>query len=63
MRKFLSIVAILGFLLIAVAPTQAAVEYSVTYMGNFTPLAINSLGEVVGVSSDANTGVFHGGAL
>ena len=56
MRKFLSIIGVFGLMLFVAASAQAAVEYSVAYMGNFTPLAINSLGEVVGVTSDANTG-------
>ena len=59
MSKFLSIVAIPGFLLIAVAPTQAAVEYTVTYLGNFSPHAINNLGEVVGFSQDPDTGYMN----
>ena len=56
MARSFAILGIVSLMLAAVAPADAAVEYSVAYMGNFSPNAINNNGEVVGVSYDANTG-------
>ncbi|MGA2061996.1 MAG: hypothetical protein ABSG67_16035 [Thermoguttaceae bacterium] len=51
MNKYLKFVSILCWLLLSATPTQAAVEYSVTYMGNFVPTGINNSGDVIGNSS------------
>ena len=59
MRKVLSIIGVFGLLLFVAASAQAAVEYSVTYMGNFTPTAINNKGDVAGWTISADTTVYH----
>jgi probable HAF family extracellular repeat protein len=52
MSGFLKFVGFLGVLFVLrAAPSRAAVEYSVTYLGEFSPVAINNLGDVVGSGS------------
>ena len=48
MSTLCKIAAIVSLLLVAATPAQAAVEYSVTYLGNFSPTGINNSGEVIG---------------
>ena len=48
MSRLCKIAAIVSLLLVAATPAQAAVEYSVTYLGNFSPTGINNSGEVIG---------------
>ena len=53
MRKVSSIVTILSFLLVPAAPTHAAVQFTVSDLGNFVPSGINASGDVIGWSSAA----------
>ena len=54
--KILKSLSILSFLLLAAVPAQSAVSYTVSELGDFTPLAINNLGEVVEVNLLSVTG-------
>ena len=49
MRTFLKSNGILSLLLIVAMPVKAAVEYTVTDLGVFSPRAINSSGVIVGL--------------
>lgn len=49
MNKFFSSFSVLFLLLIADIQANAAEQYTVTYLGNFLPQAINNQGDVVGM--------------
>ena len=48
MRNIFATIGVFSLLLFAAATAQAAVEYTVTYLGNFSPTGINNSGEVIG---------------
>jgi probable HAF family extracellular repeat protein len=54
MNKFLKDVGIFSFLLLMAVRAQAAAQYTVIELGDFTPTAINNRGEVVGVLATAS---------
>ena len=58
MNKFLKAVSILSLMLIAAVPAKAAVEYTVTDLGEFSPKAINNQGEIVGQISPNHAALF-----
>jgi probable HAF family extracellular repeat protein len=59
MGNFLKIVGILSLLLLAVAPANGAVEYTVQDLGDFAPTGMNGSGEVVGWRNIVTSGPEH----
>jgi probable HAF family extracellular repeat protein len=58
-RKLLQAVAVLCLLLLMAAPSKAEVKYTITPLGNFTPMGMNSLGDVVGMNYNFSEERFH----
>jgi probable HAF family extracellular repeat protein len=57
MSKFLKFVGLLYLMQVGAISSFAAVEYTVNYLGKFSPLAINNYGDVVG--NYGNSGVYY----
>jgi probable HAF family extracellular repeat protein len=62
MSKFLKFVGLLYLMLLTARPSSAAIEYTVTYLGKFSPRAINNKGDVVG-NDDTRSFYYHAGML
>ena len=63
MSKYLKFIGVLGLLLVLAIPAHAAIEYTVTDMGEFSPKSINNRGEVVGVGPTGKATLWYNGDL
>jgi len=66
MNKLLKSIYILSLVMLAAIPTKAAVSYTVTPLGNFSPMAINANGDVIGnisTSTYSTAVIYSNGSL